>query len=170
MSKYNSVVILIVVFLVLSAVLFGLFQHYKLCAPINTDILGNYGDFVGGVLSVISIYLLVKTLRQQRDDSKEQQIFISDQNKNAQHQIRIIEENNFNSMFFGLLRHLQKEIEDLSIHKDNVQYTNKDYFETLRQDLQKQFQPQDKYAKNVSRAICDYIKLYVKNPRLASYF
>lgn len=72
--------------------------------------------------------------------------------------------------FFGLLRHLQKEIEDLNTIGNGGQYTNKDYFETLRRELQEQFRHQDKYDKNVSQAICDYIKLYVKNPRLASYF
>lgn len=170
MSKHHLFIVLVIIISALFAVLFALFQHYELCAPINTEIFGNYGDFISGGLSVVSIYLLVATLKQQRNDSKEQQEFIGKQIQNTQHQIKSAEENNFNSVFFGLLRHLQKEIEDLNTIGNGGQYTNKDYFETLRRNLQEQFQPQDRYDKNVSQAICDYIKLYVQNPRLASYF
>lgn len=170
MSKHHIFIVSVIVISALFAVLFALFQHYELCTPINTEIFGNYGDFISGGLSVVSIYLLVETLKQQRNDSQEQQKFISKQIKNTQDQIKSTEENNFNSVFFGLLRHLQKEIEDLNTIGNGGQYTNKDYFETLRRELQEQFLHQDKYNKNVSQAICDYINLYVKNPRLASYF
>lgn len=138
---------------------FALFQYYELYVPnfpIDTEVFGHYGDFIGGALSVVSIYLLLETLKEQKQDSKEQQKSMAD--------------NNFNSVFFGLLSHLQKEIEDLNTMKNGGQYTNKDYFENLRRELQIRFQPQDYFDKNISRAIRDYIEIYVKNPRLAPYF
>ncbi len=135
---------------------FALFQYYELYVPIDTEVFGNYGDFIGGALSVVSIYLLLETLKEQKQDSKEQQKSMAD--------------NNFNSVFFGLLSHLQKEIEDLNTIKNEGQYTNKDYFENLRKELQVRFLPQDYYNKNISQAIRDYTEIYVKNPRLAPYF
>ena len=135
---------------------FALFQYYESYVPIDTGVFGDYGDFIGGALSVVSIYLLLETLKEQKQDSKEQQ--------------KSMANNNFNSVFFGLLSHLQKEIEDLNTIKNEGQYTNKDYFENLRKELQIRFQPQAYYRRNISQAVRDYTEIYVKNPRLAPYF
>lgn len=170
MSKHSLFVVSVIIISILFAIFFGLFQHYELYTPLNTQIFGDYGDFISGGLSVVSIYLLVETLKQQMNDSKEQKGFINKQIQSTNHQIKSIEENNFNSLFFGLLRHLQKEIEDLNTFGHDGQSTNKDYFEALRQRLQESFQTTDKYQTNISQAIHDYTNLYVANPRLASYF
>lgn len=169
-KKYKSFRVSVAVLIVITAILFGVYQHYELYIPIDTNIFGNYGDFIGGMLSVVSVFLLVETLKQQMQDSKDQQEFIKDQNENMKRQQESSEKNNFNSLFFGLLQYLQKEIEDLNTMGNEGQYTNKDYFEKLRVKLQEGFCTTDKYVENVSSAIRNYTQIYVENPRLGSYF
>lgn len=120
-------------------------------APIAHEIWGTYGDFIGGILSAISVFLLVDTIREQRRLSRESQ---------------------FNDIFFGLLQHLQKEVEDLSIIDDDqsVTATNKDYFEVLRKQMQSDYKPTTSYKKNIEYGITVYLQVYAQNPRLSSYF
>jgi hypothetical protein len=100
MSKHSLFVVSVIIISILFAILFGLFQHYELYTPLNTGIFGDYGDFISGGLSVVSIYLLVETLKQQMNDSKEQKGFIDKLIQSTNDQIKSIEENNFNSLFF----------------------------------------------------------------------
>ena len=169
---------------VLFAILFALHREYDLAYPFDEDLFGNYGDFIGGLLSVVSIYLLVETLKEQRATSKEQratskeqrdftekqqvliekqQVLIEKQQKNADGQ-------QINSLFFDLLKHLQREVADLNITTEGGQYTNKDFFEELRRELQESFTPTGAYKKDVNQALRSYFELYAKHPRLGSYF
>ena len=51
------------------ALLFAQHREYDLAQPCDGELFGNYGDFIGGLLSVVSIYLLVETLKEQRATS-----------------------------------------------------------------------------------------------------
>lgn len=150
--------------LALAALLFLLGQPLKLGASINAERFAQYGSFIGGILSVWSIYLLVQTLKEQRRNAEESQI---------------------NSVFWGMLEHLQKEVADLAIYEErlgqasssgqveHIQRTNKDYFEALRRMLQQEFQTpptETSQAERAKQAIQTCLELYVKNPRLGSYF
>lgn len=180
-ARYWSVVVLALV-LVLSAFLFTHKQALFHCdLPINEKMFDAYGSFVGGVLAFISVFLLVETLRDQRISTAEQREFIRDQRRQTEEQLMLIREQsqqvgegNFNSLFWGLLQHLQKEIEMLEFET----YAGKSYFGVLCQRMQEAFklEPEDstwlkvRYENNIYWATSYYIGLYAKHPELASYF
>lgn len=116
--------------------------------PIKAETWGYYGGFVGGILSIVSIILLIRTLQEQRRSSKSAQL---------------------NDIFWGLLAHLQREVADLNTTAEGGQYTNKDFFEELLRELQMKFSPQKK-DKNSGSVVLAYFNLYAEYPRLAPYF
>lgn len=149
--------------LVLVGLLFGVGQPLVYGVAIDAERFSQYGSFVGGLLSAWSIYLVVQTLREQRKSSEESQI---------------------NSVFWGMLEHLQKEIANLSVYEEKTSIdfpeqtqrnhcTNKDYFDALCRELQEDFETPDQkklHQYNVTLASESYQRLYVRNPRLGSYF
>lgn len=152
------------------ALLFTLHRKYDSTLPFDEEVFGNYGDFIGGLLSVVSIYLLVETLKEQRATSKEQRDFTEKQQVLIEKQQKNADEQQINSLFFHLLKHLQREVSDLNITTEDGQYTNKDFFEELQRDLQESFNATDTYTKDVNQAMNRYFELYAKHPRLGSYF
>lgn len=155
---------------VISAIIFALRREYNLKYPFDEDLLGNYGDFIGGLLSVVSIYLLVETLKEERATSKEQRDFTEKQQALIEKQQKNADGQQINSLFFDLLKHLQREVSDLNITTEDGRYTNKDFFEELRRELQESFTTTSIYDKDVNQAINRYFELYAKHPRLGSYF
>ena len=155
---------------VIFAILFALHREYDLELRIDEGLLGNYGDFIGGLLSVVSIYLLVETLKEERATSKEQRDFTEKQQALIEKQQKNADEQQINSLFFHLLKHLQREVADLNITTEDGRYTNKDFFEELRRELQESFTTTSIYDKDVNQAINRYFELYAKHPRLGSYF
>ncbi len=155
---------------ILFALPFALHRKYNLTLPFDEELFGNYGDFIGGLLSVVSIYLLVETLKEQRATSKEQRDFTEKQQAFIEKQQKNADEQQINTLFFHLLKHLQREVADLNITTENGQYTNKDFFEELRKELQRNFTPTIRYKENILTAGKHYFELYAKNPRLGSYF
>lgn len=133
----NLFSLLLVILVVISLTLFLPHQNYDPHLPIDDNVFEAYGSFVGGILAFFSTYILVITLKEQR---KQANLALEEQRKQ-------VEESNVDSIFWGLLQHLQKEIEDLNtlevkatVKEDEgksqtTQYTNKDYFEHLRQIL-----------------------------------
>ena len=102
--------------------------NINLTLPFDEELFGNYGDFIGGLLSVVSIYLLVETLKEQRTTSKEQRNFTKKQQAFIEKQQKNADEQQINTLFLHLLKHLQREVADLNITTENGQYTNKDFF------------------------------------------
>lgn len=84
---------------VLFAILFALHREYDLAYPFDEDLFGNYGDFIGGLLSVVSIYLLVETLKEQRATSKEQRDFTKKQQALIEKQQKNADGQQINSLF-----------------------------------------------------------------------
>ena len=133
----NLFSLLLVILVVISLTLFLPHQNYDPHLPIDDNVFEAYGSFVGGILAFFGTYILVITLKEQR---KQANLALEEQRKQ-------VEESNVDSIFWGLLQHLQKEIEDLNtlevkatVKEDEgksqtTQYTNKDYFEHLRQIL-----------------------------------
>lgn len=133
----NLFSLLLVILVVISLTLFLPHQNYDPHLPIDDNVFEAYGSFVGGIFAFFSTYILVITLKEQR---KQANLALEEQRKQ-------VEESNVDSIFWGLLQHLQKEIEDLNtlevkatVKEDEgksqtTQYTNKDYFEHLRQIL-----------------------------------
>lgn len=154
----------------ISAILFAQNRKYDWDLPFDEGLFGNYGDFIGGLLSVVSIYLLVETLKDQRATSNEQRLFTEKQQALIEKQQKNANEQQISTLFFHLLKHLQREVADLNLTTENGQYTNKDFFEELRRELQRDFTPTIRYKENILTARRHYLGLYAKNPRLGSYF
>jgi len=118
---------------------------------VNHELLGTYGDFIGGVLgtifALISTLILIRTFNQQRA--------VTEKNKEQ------IENQRFNDLFFELLRLYQSEISELcgTINKERgnekitINYNNKDFFDFEKSLLQRAFNPTTSYEGNIKGAI-----------------
>lgn len=124
---------------------------------VDNELLGTYGDFVGGVLGTIfallSTLIMVKTFIQQRK--------VTEKNKEQ------IENQRFNDLFFELLRLYQTEINGLCSTVplgDKVkEYKNKDFFDFKKHELQNKFSSSTSYYRNIRIALNDYMYFYIEN-------
>lgn len=128
---------------------------------VNHELLGTYGDFIGGVLgtifALISILILIRTFNQQRA--------VTEKNKEQ------IENQRFNDLFFELLRLYQSEISELcgtivrerGNEKITINYNNKDFFDFEKELLQRAFKPTTSYEGNIRGAINLYMSFYIKH-------
>lgn len=128
---------------------------------VNNELLGTYGDFVGGVLgtifALISILILIKTFNQQR--------IVTEKNKEQ------IENQRFNDLFFELLKLYQSEVAELcgNIKRENdtqitnINYNNKDFFDFEKEIIQNNFNPTTSYLGNTYEAIKQYMLFYIKH-------
>lgn len=128
---------------------------------INNELLGTYGDFIGGVLgtifALISILILIRTFNQQRA--------VTEKNKEQ------IENQRFNDLFFELLRLYQSEISELCGHIekknaeriDVINYNNKDFFDFEKGLLQRAFRSTTSYEGNMQEALKLYMFFYIKH-------
>lgn len=142
--------------------------------PINPEIWGQFGDFVGGTLgvvfSLISIMLVVWTFKTQNETAETQR---------------------FNDLFFELLHLYQSEVKELNgvkekivdikkeenvensykVKKERIEYTDKDFFDEEKNLIQKKYRHLKSYENNVSRALNYYMLFYVENrSKMAAYF
>lgn len=128
---------------------------------VNNELLGTFGDFIGGVLgtifALISTLILIRTFNQQRK--------ITEKNKEQ------IENQRFNDLFFELLRLYQSEVADLcgqiEWKKGNeigtINYSNKDFFNYEKEKVQRAFKTTTSYQGNIKNALNIYMLFYVKN-------
>lgn len=125
---------------------------------IDNNLLGTFGDFIGGVLgtifALISILILIRTFSQQRAVTI----------KNTEQ----IENQRFNDLFFELLRLYQSEIAELcgSLEKDDdtiIDYNNKDFFDYEKEALQRAFTPTTSYEGNMQEALKSYMFFYIEH-------
>lgn len=130
---------------------------------VNHELLGTYGDFIGGVLgtifALISTLILIRTFNQQRA--------VTEKNKEQ------IENQRFNDLFFELLRLYQSETAELCGHIEKkqgnniniieVNYNNKDFYDIEKASLQKKIQPTTSYEKNRQVSLNLYMSFYIKH-------
>lgn len=128
---------------------------------VNHELLGTYGDFIGGVLgtifALISTLILIRTFNQQRA--------VTEKNKEQ------IENQRFNDLFFELLRLYQSETAELcgqivKKQQNNIiemNYNNKDFYDVEKISLQKKFQPTTSYDKNRQVSLNLYMSFYIKH-------
>lgn len=141
----------------------------------NTNMLGAYGDFVGGVLgtifTLISVLLVVKTFKEQQS--------VSNQN-NVQ-----LEVQHFNDLFFELLRLYQSEVKELcgqqrniskaeneeTIEFADIKYNDKDFFDFKKKYVQDEYSNSESYDGNRKYAVKYYMLFYIENStKLGAYF
>lgn len=128
---------------------------------VDSNLLGTYGDFIGGVLgtifALISVLFLIRTFNQQKA--------VTEKNEEQ------IENQRFNDLFFELLRLYQSEISELcgTIQRDRdnetviINYDNKDFFDYEKKLLQRTFKPTTSYEGNIQEAIKLYMLFYIKH-------
>ena len=133
----------------------------------DTNLLGTFGDFLGGILgavfSLVSCVLLVKTLTLQQAESRAN--------------YKELELQRFNNIFFELLRLYQKDIAELSssciehrsVNISESKYINNDYFFVEKMEFQKRFNcdssvPIQDIAEEARKA---YTEFYLSNSSVA---
>lgn len=140
--------------------------------PINPEIWGQFGDFVGGILgtvfSLISVMLVVWTFNAQ--------------NKTAETQ-------RFNDLFFELLHLYRSQVHEMSSKfvdvqlgkndngdmvkriKSIVECNDKDFFEVEKGKIQQNYTSQKNYDKNIQTASQLYQSFYADNiDKMSAYF
>ncbi len=157
-----------VIFIGLSSLLFFWKREIHIFNPnyqIDNNLLGTYGDFIGGVLgtifSIIGVVLVVETFILGQKQLKEQNKI----------NIDLLESQRFNDLFFELLHLYQEEVKDLCgqaeqiqpllddekvdslqiptgpirIQRSEINYNNKDFFDVEKEKLQQIFK-NEKYT------------------------
>lgn len=169
----SIIVCLSVAFILLFVGIFVRKQYLTLQAPIDHDIWGAYGDFIGGVLgtllSVLSIILVVRTFLYQQ--------VVTEDNKKQ------LETQRFNDLFFELLGHYHRIVnnmtEVLTFHKEEngkvtdeeMTYQDKEIFDVKKRELQETFVESASFRLNNKHALNKYMEYYVKNSaKLSPYF
>lgn len=128
---------------------------------IDNELLGTFGDFVGGVLgtvfALLSTLILIRTFNQQKKATDKNTIQLENQR--------------FNDLFFELLKLYQSQVAELCGHvkkKENdevetIDYNNKDFFDIEKVLIQNKFIPHDSYEANMTEALNEYMVFYIKN-------
>lgn len=144
--------IITIIFFAVTIICFtwNIWDTFSYQLPINHEVWGQFGDFVGGTLgvifSLISVMLVVWTFKTQ--------------NKTAETQ-------RFNDLFFELLRLYQdqeKELEYNWINEDTkIPYCSnyKDFFYRLNEKLLKEFIPTKSFSRNRKEAIRTYTNITI---------
>lgn len=147
---------------------------------VDHELLGTFGDFIGGVLGTIftiaSVILVAQTFLHQQNVTKDNKIELRTQR--------------FNDSFFELLHLYQSEVRELCgykerivdiekddkndrlhIHKEGLQYNDKDFFDEEKVKIQKGYRNQRSFDKNRKRAVGYYMLFYTKyRSKIAVYY
>lgn len=147
---------------------------------VDHELLGTFGDFIGGVLGTIftiaSVILVAQTFIHQQDVTKDNKLELRTQR--------------FNDLFFELLHLYQSEVrelcgykervvnieednekEQLHVHKEGLQYNDKDFFDEEKVKIQKGYRNQFSFDKNRKRAVGYYMMFYTKHrSKIAVYY
>lgn len=166
------------VFIIVSCVIFKwnhTIQVFDSEFSANTNLLGTYGDFIGGVLGTIftllSVLLVIKTFKEQQK--------VSNQNSEQ------LEIQRFNDLFFELLKLYQSEVNELcgqgkSVSKANnkepieveeIEYSNKDFFDVEKKYIQDNYRNRKSYEGNRENAVNYYMLFFIENStKMGAYF
>lgn len=166
------------VFIIISCVIFiwnHTIQVFDSKYSADTNILGTYGDFVGGVLgtifTLISVLLVIRTFKEQQN--------VSNQNNEQ------LEVQRFNDLFFELLRLYQSEVNKLcgqlkniskaenkeTIEFDDIKYNDKDFFDIEKKYIQNNYRNRKSYEGNRINAVNYYMLFYIENStKVGAYF
>lgn len=124
---------------------------------VNNELLGTYGDFVGGVLgtifAVMSTLLLIKTFKQQQESTYKNE--------------KLIESQRFNDLFFELLNIYHQEVGELYSQDANTEndysYTDREFFDFEKRNLQLLYKPQNTIEDSKKESLNRYMDFYIKN-------
>lgn len=151
----------LVVSCLLSAIMLYLFlfheRNFTMDEAVATDVVGQYGDFVGGVVgTILSIVLLFYTFGLQREDSK----------KNA----RVYELQQLNDKFFKLMDIYDEQLKHLVYKDEDITYNGKEALHRYLQDIQSGFDETIGYNLRRKRAVDAYFEFYANNRDFAPLY
>lgn len=141
---------------------------------INHELLGTYGDFIGGVIgtlfAILAALLMFSTLKSQREltigSNKVQkeisEAAIKSQERLAKMQSKEAELQRFNSLFFELLSLFRSQREELnsSISTDG---NPNNYFDAKMKELYASFEPSTSYKMSAKQATRDFLNFYLEH-------
>lgn len=132
-------------------------RNYTIYDAVATDVVGQYGDFIGGVVgTILSIVLLYFTFGLQREDSK----------KNA----RVYELQQLNDKFFKLMDIYSEQLKHLTYKDDDITYSGKEALHRYLQDMQAGFDETVGYNLRRKRAVDFYFEFYANNRDFAPLY
>lgn len=115
---------------------------------IDNETIGQYGDFIGGVLgTILSVVLLYLTLNLQRKDSS----------MNA----KIYEKQELNNEFYHLLSLYQEILKGFILHGDEIDLQGKELIAACYQDMYDGFDENDKAQRKMASK--SFMQFYAQN-------
>ena len=138
----------------LALILFLGFLHkrtlFRFEYPLDTEAVGQYGDFIGGVVgTIISAVLLYFTFKLQREESESNAL--------------VYKKEQLNDTFYRLIDQYQKIIDTISYNDDDSFFTGKEALHRKYADLQMGFVNTDNDSRNRKNAIAAYQEFYSFN-------
>lgn len=150
---------------------------------INHELLGTYGDFIGGVIgtlfAILAALLMFSTLKSQRELTEKSNSLQADiaraatksQENLAELQAQEAKLQRFNSLFFELLSLFRSQRAELNDAISEGGTPKASFFDIKMKELYKKHTPSTSYGKSTNKATGDYIEFYLKNAsRLAPIF
>ena len=156
--KRRKTPIVIIVMCVISAALALFFfvcflfnrTLFRLDLQTDTEIVGQYGDFVGGVIgTIVSTVLLYFTFKQQREDSEANAL--------------VYKKEQMNDTFYQLIDQYHKIIATISYNDEDSFYVGKEALHRKYADLQLGFANTANDSRNRKDAIASYQEFYSFN-------
>lgn len=134
--------------LIIAYIFFCHHQKWSMELNVATDIIGQYGDFIGGVIgTLLSVALLYYTLNQQRNDSY----------KNA----RVYKKQQLNDDFYHMMDLYNNIIGDLQIPDETQPFKGKEAINACVESIREGFDVSINMAKR-KLAIMAYMDFYAK--------
>ena len=181
-------ILLTVLCILLGTILFKWNNNVDFSCPIDYNLFGTFGDFVGGILGTIFALLgtlmVVRTFRYQQSVTRD--------NKKQ------LETQRLNDLFFELIKLYQTEVNELcgqisrvrsykqnedatksdkdtnkkmTIEKTEISYNDKDFFDYEKKRLQDGFRNRKSFQANSREALKYYMLFYIENrTKIAAYF
>lgn len=152
---------LAIVMAVIVAIFFAINQHYELGLPVATDVLGQYGDFCGGVFSSIigffSIVLLYKTLKSQNETLEKQKKEIDFNNvTDAMQQTH--------SRYLHLMEIYEDVVKSLNIKEEGKNYKGKKAIEYLITSHFDEVSSSAKTSERIKSGKIIFMRIYSSEP------
>lgn len=175
-----GVIIVCTVIAVLFIVLYGLHREYNISLPIDAQLFGTYGDFIGGVagtfIALYSAYLLVRTFENQASTnesvkSTNESVVTANNAAIAASQMEgyLSQLQTFDSKFNSFLSSYFKAIDSYSINVDGNKLTGRNAFEKIVESfLTKAFENGNDYNRRNYAAVEEYVDFYAKERTLLS--
>lgn len=175
-----------IIFLLVAFILFKWNNDIDSSFPIDSNLFGTFGDFVGGILG--TIFALIGTLMVIRTFRYQQKV--THENKKQ------LEAQRFNDLFFELIRLYQAEVNELcgqisqiksfkqkdsdsktdkegnvTLAKTEISYNDKDFFDYEKRRLQNSFRNRKSFQANSRESLKYYMLFYIENrTKIAAYF